>query len=244
MTPPTAAPLPLPPRAVRWRHRPARPPAWAAGVLILAGLLILGTGLFREYVARLGTPVRATIEHLAVVTDNDGTTYRIQFHYDLAGRTHPGKAQVSDRLRGLLYGSDGRAAADTVPARAVRLPGGRAVCLLEDGPLTWLMLAVGVGWFGVVAVLLHRWYVRPKREWRRARDGAAVVGRVTAVGPDGFRYEFHPAGATAALNATQAASGPGTPAVGDAVTVLYDPARPDHAVIHEYGNVEVIPPAV
>ena len=124
---------------------------------------MLGVGSFRLYVAYDGTPVRATIDKLGPVSDNDGTTYRAEFHYDLAGRRHVGKQQVGDRLRGLLHDANGGAGAGSVPARAVRLPGGRAFCLLEDGPLTWLMLIVGTVWFAVGGPVGLALYRRPQR---------------------------------------------------------------------------------
>ena len=54
------------------------------------------------------------------------------------------KATVSDRLRRWLH-DNAAAGRGVVPARAVRLPAGHAYCMLEDGPLTWLMLLVGAG---------------------------------------------------------------------------------------------------
>ncbi len=153
----TAGPPFAPPRP--------RPPWWAVTAFVVVGLSLLTVGSFRLYVAYAGTPVRATIDKLNTVNDNDGTTYRAEFHYELAGVTHRGKQQVGDRLRGLLHDGNGGAGPGTVPARAVRLPGGRAVCLLEDGPLTWLMLAVGTLWFAVAAPAGLAAY---RRAYRRA----------------------------------------------------------------------------
>ena len=141
------------------RRRNAR--RWFAAGLAVVGLSMVAMAGFRLYVTYLGVPVRVTIDGLAVVSDNDGVTYRAAYHYDLAGRTHRSKATVSDRLRRWMHDA---ASADgsrgVVDARAVPLPGGRAYCMLEDGPLTWLMAIVGGGATAVAAGLGRRCQAR------------------------------------------------------------------------------------
>ena len=233
----TPAALPPAPRTVRRRVPLRRPPAWAAGGFLFVGLSLLAVGSFRLYVAYAGTPVRATVDRLAVNTDNDGTTYRAEFHYDLAGRTHHTKATVSDRLRSLLHHADGSPGAGVVPARAVPLPGGRPFCLLEDGPLTWLMLAVGGAFTGGLLAAAPAWYVRPARQRRLLERGAVATGRVTRVDRRGRSATVGYAFAGRTLPQRQTVRGP-VPAVGDAVTVVYDRRR---NVAYEYGDYEVVP---
>ena len=235
--------LPLPPRAVR-RRRGKPPAGWIALAYLLVGGSLLAVGSFRLYVAYGGTPVRATIDQLAVNTDNDGTTYRAEFHYQLAGQTHHAHGLVSDRLRALLHHADGTPGDGVVPARAVRLPGGHAFCLLEDGPLTWLMLTLAAAWSAVGVPAAWTLYVRPARERRLLRDGSATVGRITAVGP----YSPHNRSATIdytfgspAVAGHQVAHAPRDqlPHVGDPVTVVHDPARPRRCVAYAFSNYAV-----
>ncbi len=231
--------LPPAPRTVRRRPAAGRPPWWAAGLFLWVGLTLLGVGSFRLYVAYLGTPVRATIDHLAVNTDNDGTTYRAEYQYVLAGRTHHAKATVSDRLRSLLHHADGSPGDGVVPARAVRLPGGRAFCLLEDGPLTWLMLALSVAWVGILIPATRRLYLRAAGQRRLIEAGAVTAGRVTAVRPAVRGFVVRYAYGSPEEAGRQTARGVARPRVGDPVSVIYDPARPRRSVAYEFADYAV-----
>jgi hypothetical protein len=236
--------LPPAPRPVRRRGR--GPPIWAVAAFVFVGASLLGVGSFRLYVAYCGTPVRATIDQLAVNTDNDGTTYRAEFHYDLGGRTHVGKGLVSDRLRSLLHRADGSPGDGVVTARAVRLPGGRAFCLLEDGPLTWLMLTLAAAWAAIAVAAARAVYMLPARERWLVRNGEVAVGRVTAVGAHDRRsrsadiaFVFGSPGVTVRQRARRGANG--FPQTGDVITVVYDAARPRRAAAYDWCDFTVAP---
>ncbi len=247
MFPTAAGPLPPPPRRVRrrpdWQRNVTR---WIALPLLGVGFLAGGYATVQLAVTVLGTRVTATVDRLTTIPgDSDsGETYRATYHYVLAGHTHAGAGQVSGGLHARL--TPGSA----VPALAVRLPGGRAYGVVIDPGLARLYAGFALLWNAVMIPVAVWLYVTPARRRRLLRTGDVVAGQVTVVGPwdaesasAWVSYTYHPPGQPAAAGRQSYAGPPELlPHPGDAVTVVYDPARPRRSVAYEAGEFAVVWP--
>jgi hypothetical protein len=251
--PPTR--LPSPPRAVRWKRVNKRN-TWILRVFLVpfmaVGVIVPAILLLRLYTASYGTPIQATIDGKSVVHTHDShgnhTTYRVQYHFALNGKTYRDRQQV--RFEGYENAYVGM----QVPAR-VTVIWGHYYSLLNYGGVdstNWFLAIFAAVWDLVILLGIVKAWLQPVRDRSLVESGNVAVGSVTKCvaqrnrrGNTGYytmSYQFDsPEGGTVTRKQMIGAGSSPTPIpdVGDPVTVLYDPARPKLCLAYEYCGFEI-----
>jgi hypothetical protein len=240
--------LPLPPRRIRRRREASS--SWLLWSVVVGGMVLAFTPLLlliaRHLVLSSGQVVDATIDEIYIVRSKNTDYPHARFHYTLAGRTRQGDQEIDQAER-----------TDLRPGKLVqtrvKVFFGWPDCFLivpsvDAHPALGIMVAIGTplgSW-----VLAWIVYGQDFRDRRLVRTGLVAAGTITGHRsspgrgtnryvdfefhtPDGFEHhgQMQPDGWAYAMAK-----------IGDAVTVLYDPARPHVSTVYELCTYEVVPP--
>ena len=213
-------------------------------VLLPALVAIVLFIVFAWWVSAFGTRTTGRIQDVYEKKFSNGeTTLFARYTYDVDGVTHHDEQRVAGNyLIGLKP-------AEPVPVRTVKVLGLRYSTLADGSKgfldlyvsaITGLMLAV----FVASGLIAHRGWLVPARHGRVVRDGEITSATVTALDllpGRAVSYEYR-VGDTD-YTGTSSFVGPlsAQPRIGDRLTVIYDPRRPDRHVIYDYSDFEVLP---